>query len=321
MVEAERVKDRGHEVARLHGPLGGKRADGVARPHDPPSLHAAAGEGAGENLRPVVAAAGGIHLRRAAKLREPGDERVVEEAAIVQIGDQRGIALVVHRADDVFHALDRRERLRAVDVPRDFVKHGEKRVDRDEPHAVFDQPPREQAALAEAVHAVSFADGLRLLRQVEGLAGLRARHQAVGGLEVVVEEAGIFARLKLPGRRLHNLPHLAAAAEPGHGDLVGRQEVGHAEVGLGGIGHQGKRVVGLAEEAAGLAVGKVATAAAHQFGEHHKRWEIGPPAEQVAGHTAGMRRLDAAGEPSAGLHDLPAGVVHRGAIVVAAANE
>jgi hypothetical protein len=140
-------------------------------------------------------------------------------------------------------------------------------------------------------------------------------------VEVVVEEPRVFAGLELLRRPLHDLAHLLTPVEPGHGDLIGGQEIGHAEVRLRGISHERERILGLAEKSAGLTVGQIAAAAAHDLGQHHKGRQVGAPPEQIRGHAAGMRRLDAAGEPAPGLHDLPAGVVHRGAVVVARAHE
>src|SRR5690242_20911835 len=48
---------------------------------DEPALHAAAGHQQGITLRPVLAAGGLVHLRRAAHLTRPDDQRVVEQAA------------------------------------------------------------------------------------------------------------------------------------------------------------------------------------------------------------------------------------------------
>ena len=48
--------------------------------------------------------------------------------------------------------------------------------------------PGEQAALAEAIHAVASRGRLRLLGQIERIAGLRAGHQAISGLEIVVHQ-------------------------------------------------------------------------------------------------------------------------------------
>ena len=127
---------------------------------------------------------------------------------------ERRVGLVVHRADDVPHPLDRGERLRAVDVPGDLVEHGQEGVDRHEPHAALDQPPGQQAALAESGHPVALAGRRRLAGQVERLAGLRARHQAEGRLEVAVEEGGVLGGLEGGDGVVHELADLPPAIEP-----------------------------------------------------------------------------------------------------------
>ncbi len=233
-----------------------------------------------------------------------------------EVFEERGVGLVVHRADDVAHALDRGERLRAVDVPGDLVEHGQEGVDRDEPHAALDQPPREQAALAEPRHAVALAGDGRFSGEVERLARLRAGHQPEGRLEVAVQERSVFGRFERGDGVVDELADLATAVEPDGADLLGRQQVGHPEIGLRRIGVERERVVGFAEEAAGLAVGQVAAAATHQLGQHDERRQVGLAAAQVGDRRADVRRIDAAGEQPARLHHLPAGVVHRRAAVM-----
>ena len=75
---------------------------------------------------------------------------------LAQILEQRRVGVVEHRPEQIAVRLDRAERRRAVDVPRDLVEHRLEHVDRDEAHAGLDQPPRQQAAHAEAVAAVLF---------------------------------------------------------------------------------------------------------------------------------------------------------------------
>ena len=171
-------------------------------PTDAAALDAAAGEVAGEALGPVVAAAGGVDARSAAELGEVADERAFEHAALGEVFDEGGVGLVVHRGDDVFHALDRGEGFAAVDVPGDFVEHGEEGVDGDKSHACFDEATGEEAALAEAVHAVALADRFGLFLEVKCRAGFFAGHHAIGGLKVFVHQLGVGARFELARRCL-----------------------------------------------------------------------------------------------------------------------
>ena len=77
----------------------------------------------------------------------------------------------------------------------------------------------------------------------------------------------------------------------------------------------------LAQKTAGLAVGQVATATAHELGKHHERRQIGPPSPKVGHHRTDVRGVDAAGEPSTGLHHLPSGVVNRRTVVMAGPDQ
>src|SRR5436309_3543063 len=61
-VQAQAVEDGGREVLRLDAAGGRVGADGVGRAVDDASLDAAAGQGDGIDVPPVVAAAGGVEL-------------------------------------------------------------------------------------------------------------------------------------------------------------------------------------------------------------------------------------------------------------------
>ena len=186
---------------------------GSLAPDDPASFDPAAGEGHGVAKRPVVATAGGVDARRATEFGQVADQRRIEHAPLRQVFEQGRVRLVVHRADDVAHSLDRRERLRAVDVPGDLVEDGQERVDRHEPHAALDQPAGEQAALAEPGHAVSLAGDGRFLGQVERVASLRAGHEPERRLEVAVQERGVLGGFKGRDRVVDELADLAPAVE------------------------------------------------------------------------------------------------------------
>ena len=95
----------------------------------------------------------------------------------------------------------------------------------------FDQPAGQQAALAEARAAVAVAHRGRLLVQGERLAGLRAGHQAISEIEIVVELLG----LRRSSRRRPTAPSTASRIfcrrlGPDGGDVVRRQQIGHLEV-------------------------------------------------------------------------------------------
>ena len=105
----------------------------------------------------------------------------------MQILDQRAVALIVHRCHLLLHLLHGNEWLRSVDVPRELIEHREKTIQRHHAHAVFDEAPREQTTLAEAVHSVALAHRWLFLREIKRLARLFARHHSECGMKRVVE--------------------------------------------------------------------------------------------------------------------------------------
>ena len=186
----------------------------------------------------MVAAARRIYLRRATEFAHVRNERIPKQTAAVEVLDERGVGLVVHRADNVLHALDARKRLRAVDIPSDLIEHGEERVDGHKSHAALHQPSREEAALSEAVHAIAFAHGRRLFRQIERRTRLLAGHHPECRLEVIVEQPRVLAFLKRRRRAVYDLPHRFSAIQAGRADLIGRQKVRHFEVLHRRVGHE-----------------------------------------------------------------------------------
>ena len=86
----------------------------------------------------VAAVVAALHHRRAPELAAPDDERVVEQAAFLEIGHQRGAGLI-----GVEGVLLDAGRQVAVLVPG-FVE------ELHEAHAALDEPPGEQAVAGEA---------------------------------------------------------------------------------------------------------------------------------------------------------------------------
>ena len=97
----------------------------------------------------MVVAAVALGHRRAAELAAPDDQRVVEHAALLQVGDQRR-----RRADRLRSAI-------AGDVVLDVaVMVPVAVIELDEPHAALGQPPRQQAVRRErAVAALACRTG------------------------------------------------------------------------------------------------------------------------------------------------------------------
>ena len=85
--------------------------------------------------------------RHAAELGGPDDQRVVEQPALLEIGEQRRGRLVEDRAVDVVLRL---ERLVPVPVADAFAHRVGAVEELHEADAAFDQPPGEQAVAREA---------------------------------------------------------------------------------------------------------------------------------------------------------------------------
>ena len=130
--------DRRHDFGRIDRAFDRIGADFVAFADHAPAFDAASGKIHCPTLRPVVASAGGIDLRRATELGEVADQRVVEHPALEQVFNQRAVTLVVHGRNNVAHALDGSKRFGAVNVPGDFVKDRDEGVDGDETNTGFD---------------------------------------------------------------------------------------------------------------------------------------------------------------------------------------
>ena len=116
----------------------------------------------------VAAVVAALDHRRAAELAAPDDQRVVEQAALLQVLDQRRAGLVGVARSSFFRSADEV----AVLVPR-LVE------DLHEPHAPLDQPAGQQAVVGErrlarlgAVHLERCACGS--LRDVHQLRGARS---------------------------------------------------------------------------------------------------------------------------------------------------
>ena len=102
----------------------------------------------------IAAAAAALADGRAAELAAPDDQRVVEQARPLQVGQQGGDRLVGHPA----HLF-----VVGVDVVVRIPLHGDRaaaRIELDEPDAALDQPARQQAPRAEL-------DGPRIVQAVE----------------------------------------------------------------------------------------------------------------------------------------------------------
>src|SRR5262249_42966503 len=157
-VDAQALVHRGEQVADAGRVFLDVGAVLRGRAVDLPALDGAATDHHRPAAGPVVAAGVLIDARRAAKLAHPQHHRVLPQAALVQLLDQRTHALVQTRAVAVANG---REDV-AVVVPA-------AQVDLDCRHALPDQSRGQQGAHAEwvAFTAVGFLDLLRLVSDLE----------------------------------------------------------------------------------------------------------------------------------------------------------
>ncbi len=141
--------------------------------------------GVGKVVAPRVV----VDLGRAAELAHPDDRGRCEQAARVQFGQQRSPGRVEHGAQ-VFDAVE----IVGVRVPSNGIDAAER--DFHKRYALFDQSPREQATLAEAIASVRRADVVGLLVEIKNL-GRLAAHQLdgplVGGLVAEGRRSGMIA--------------------------------------------------------------------------------------------------------------------------------
>jgi hypothetical protein len=169
-----------------------------------------------------------------------------------------------------------------MNVPGDLVEHGLKHVDRDKAHAGLDESPGHEAALTEPGAAVAIPDRVRLLLNGKRLAGLGARHQPVGEVEVVVELLSsrvLLERLECP---VHRVPQLLPPLGANGRDVIGRQQVGHLELRGRRVGVEDERVVVLAQVTGRLPVRQIAAGPAHRSRQEHVGRQLAAAPFQVS---------------------------------------
>ena len=95
VVEAEQVQDRGVQVVDVDLVGGCVEAELVGLAERGAGLHSAAGQPHAETIRVMVAAVvASLDHRSAAELAAPDDQRVVEQAPLLEVAQQRGGWLV-----------------------------------------------------------------------------------------------------------------------------------------------------------------------------------------------------------------------------------
>ena len=194
----------------------------------------------------MVAAAVAVEPWRPPELAHPQHQRVVKQAALLEVFQKGRHRPVEGGQEVVAHPLPGA----LVRVPA-FVGRQRRRipVHGDQRHVRLDQPPGQQAALAEVVPAVGVADPRRLGGQVEGAAGRRRLQKAIGALVVprhvarFGEPADLFALGVECGLQAH------ALAQPAGRDLARQRQRVDGEVRPRGVAVDQEAVVALAQKA------------------------------------------------------------------------
>ena len=153
-----------------------------------PLLDAAAGHHHAEHLGPMVAPGGTVDLRRATKFAGDAHQRRIEQAATIQVANQRRKRLIERRN-------------LAADAALDVVVHVPATVGRgDEPDAGLDQATRQQQPRTRLIATVLVANLVVFLVDVERFARLLRTDHRVGSLiEGVdsVQRIRLFLRTKM----------------------------------------------------------------------------------------------------------------------------
>ncbi len=172
VVEAEEFQQRGVQVVDVDRVFDRFEAEFVGGSVDVAAAHSAAGQPHREAVMIVVAAVdlAGVraglrefHGRRAPELAAPDDQRLFEQSALLEIGQQRAdrlIALLGEAAVVDFDVVVVVPRL-AFAVP-----------DLDEAHAAFDQSPSNQNLPRLRAGTVGFEDVFWLAADIERLFGI-----------------------------------------------------------------------------------------------------------------------------------------------------
>src|SRR5262245_49281568 len=162
MIQSQKMQDGGLQIVDVDAVLGGTEAEFVGGAESDAGLDAAAGQPHGKGLDVVIPADGFAALAhgRAAELAAPDDERVVEEAALLQIAHERGTGLI-HFARYLLESAAEIGAAAAVMIPVGVVKL-------DEPDAALDEPSREQTIVRESHTARLGAVHLERLPRLTG---------------------------------------------------------------------------------------------------------------------------------------------------------
>src|ERR1051325_1495123 len=189
VVEAHQVQRGRVQVVNVHLVLHGGRAVMVGRAVGHAAFGAATGHPHGVASRVVAAAVGAVVAGRAAELAAPDDERVLQQTALLEVGEQRGDGLV--------HCGTTRSEAAA----QSLVMIPALMANLDEAHAGLGEAARHEALLAETVgraraDAIGLERGGGLMLEIPALRplGLHAEAEFVGLDDA--PDVGILAALR-----------------------------------------------------------------------------------------------------------------------------
>src|SRR5258706_4809993 len=136
-INAEMTVKSGKNILRrlrIVGRLGPFR---VGSSHNPAPSDATACQGRAEDIWPMVAPGVGVYFGRAAKFAPGEDHRRREQAALVEILDERTVGSIPARKEAVAHCVEAL-----------YMSVPPTEVDGHEPHACLNEPPRQKQTLA-----------------------------------------------------------------------------------------------------------------------------------------------------------------------------
>jgi hypothetical protein len=205
---------------------------------------AASGQDDREDLGIMIAPGGAVDLGRAAEFRGHHHQSGIEQAALIEIADERRQRLI-----ELGHLAGHGVLDIVVMIPASV---GE----RNEADTSFHEAPGQKHPLAGRSGTVVVADFLRLVAQRERGAGLVGREHGVGAMIEGVHPVEGIGFLQCAEVRVDRRPHFPPGGKPVFVHAVGKVQVAHLEIVVGRIVAQAEGAIGGAEIArAGKRIG------------------------------------------------------------------
>ena len=180
------------DVADVHPVFHGMQAELIGGADHLPALHAASRHPDGKACRVVVATVALLAHRRAAKLSAPDNERFIEQASLLEVGEQARDRFVHRAAEPGMVFFDAGVRIPLAAGAAEELN---------EPHAPLDQPAGQEAVAAKGlglffIKTVEPAGGFRLLGEINCLGSCLLHAEG----ELIAADAGFQFALLGPGR-------------------------------------------------------------------------------------------------------------------------